>query len=89
MPDRVTRFLLITCHGKHYLDMLQLSFYKLIRMGHEEEEDALLFKPDSAPLPCSHEVRNALNLRYPTLWLAVSGPTPWLSLNPVLSPLDL
>jgi len=66
----------------------------LIRMEQEEEEeeekeDALLFQPASVPLPCSHEVRNALNVRFPTPCVAVGGPTPWLSLNPVLSPLDL
>lgn len=57
--------------------MLQLSFHKLIRMEQEEEE-ALLFQPDSAPLPCSHELRNALNVRFPTTWVAVGGTTPSL-----------
>jgi len=32
----------------------------------EEEEEELLFQPDIIPLPCSHEVRNALNVRFPT-----------------------
>jgi hypothetical protein len=48
-----------------------------------------LFQPECAPLPCCHEVRNALNGRFPNPWFAIGEPTPWLSLNPVLSPLDL
>jgi len=91
MPDRDTRpFVFNDNLSQQTLPgYAAFVFPQVDDMEQEEEEGALFFQPDSARLPCSHEVRNALNVRFPTPWVAVGVPTPWLSLNPVLSPLDL
>jgi hypothetical protein len=67
---------------------ITIAFPQVDGMEQEEKEDAVLFQPDSDPLPCSHEVQNALNVRFPTPWVAIGGPKPWLSLDLFLSPKD-
>ena len=96
MPDRVTRpFVFADNLSRQTLPgYAAIVFPRVDGMEQENEEQhlplplPLLFQPDSAPLPCSH-VRNTLNVRFPIPWVAIGGPTPWLSLNPVLSSLDL
>ena len=51
----------------------------------EEEEGENLFQQDSAPPNFGHELRNALNVRFPNQWIGTGGPTPWLPRSPSLS----
>jgi hypothetical protein len=57
--------------------------------GIEEEEGGILFQQGGAPPHFSHEVRNVLNVKFPSWWIGRGRPSPWPPLSPDLSPLDI
>jgi hypothetical protein len=74
MPERVTRPSVFTDNlpWQTLPGYVTIAFPQVDGMEQEEEEkDAVLFQPDSDSLPCSHEVRNTLNVRFPTPLVAI------------------
>jgi hypothetical protein len=58
-----------------YMNMSQMRVFP--QPEGTEEDDKVLFQQDSAPIQFSHEVQNALYIRFPNQWTGRGGPTLW------------
>jgi hypothetical protein len=65
------------------LDMLQLFVFVQIH-GIEQDEGEILFQQKGVPSHFSHEVRNAVNVRYPNRWIRRAGRKQWPPRSPDL-----
>lgn len=56
----------------------------MLQTDGSEQEGENLFQQDVAPPNFGHELRNALNVRYPNQWTGKGETTPWLPRSPGL-----
>jgi hypothetical protein len=70
-------------------NVFQLFVFPQINSIEQEGEGRVLFHQGSVPPDFSHEVRNALNVRFHSWWIGRGRPTQWPPRSPDLSVLDI